>query len=484
MNIFSRRNGLLHLLLLIILLNCTFTLGCSEEKSTEPEKQESESVEFWLTDPTNDIKFKRQNDIPIAHTSNNDETIVVNRSQEYQEIDGFGFSLTGGSAYHIFNMSATARNELLTELFDHSGTNIGTSYLRVSIGASDLDFEVFSYNDLPPGETDVNMDNFSLDKDREYLIPVLKEILSINPDIKIMGSPWSAPTWMKTNKNSIGGSLKQEYFDAYAKYFVRYIQGMADEGIQIDAITIQNEPLHPGNNPSMYMPSEDQALFIKNHLGPAFRDNNISTKIIIYDHNADRIDYPMSILNDQEARNFVDGSAFHLYGGNINDLYTLYSAHPDKNLYFTEQWVGAGSEFGSTFKWHVWNLIIGATRNWCKTVLEWNLAADENQEPHTNGGCDRCLGAVTISGDAVTRNPAYYIIAQASKFVRPGSHRIESTLFDDLSNVAFKTPSGNIVVIVLNTGGSTQKFNISADSKIINCELAAGAAGTFVYKYN
>ncbi|MDZ7765830.1 MAG: glycoside hydrolase family 30 beta sandwich domain-containing protein, partial [Melioribacteraceae bacterium] len=403
---------------------------------------------------------------------------------EYQEIDGFGFSLTGGSAYHIFNMSAASRNALLTELFDYTGNNIGTSYLRVSIGASDLDFEVFSYNDLPSGETDVNMEKFSLDRDREYLIPVLKEILSINPDIKIMGSPWSAPVWMKTNQNSIGGSLKKEYFGAYAKYFVKYIQEMKAEGIKIDAITVQNEPLHPGNNPSMYMTAEDQALFIKDHLGPAFRDNNITTKIIIYDHNADRIDYPMSILNDQDARKFIDGSAFHLYGGQINDLYTLYSAHPDKNLYFTEQWVGAGSEFGSTFKWHVWNLIIGATRNYCRTVLEWNLAADENQDPHTPGGCDRCLGAVTISGDAVTRNPAYYIIAQASKFVRPGSHRVESNLLNDLSNVAFKTPDGKIVIIVLNTISSSKAFNIKVGTKQISSELAPGAAGTYIFGNN
>ncbi len=371
------------LLIIILLLNCTFTLGCAEDNSTQPEKTDSGSVEFWLTDPNSDTKFVKQEDILVTQTSTADETIIVNPSQEYQEIDGFGFSLTGGSAYHIYNMSATSRNALLTELFDHSGNNIGTSYLRVSIGSSDLDFEVFSYDDLPPGETDVNMEKFSLDRDREYLIPVLKEILAINPAIKIMGSPWSAPVWMKTNKNSVGGSLKQEYFDAYAKYFVKYIQGMENEGIKIDAITVQNEPLHPGNNPSMYMSASDQALFIKDHLGPAFRDNNISTKIVIYDHNADRIDYPMSILNDQEARGFIDGTAFHLYGGSINDLYTLYAAHPDKNLYFTEQWVGAGSEFASTFKWHVWNLIIGATRNYCRTVLEWNLAADENQEPHT-----------------------------------------------------------------------------------------------------
>ena len=182
----------------------------------------------------------------------------------------------------------------------------------MSIGASDLSDRVFSYNDLPAGETDPEMTRFSLDPDREDLIPVLKEILAINPSIKLLGSPWSAPLWMKTNNSSVGGSLKHEWFNAYAKYFVKYVQGMKAEGITIDAITIQNEPLHPGNNPSMYMTASDQALFIRQSLGPAFAAAGISTKIIIYDHNADRTDYPLDILNDPDARKYVDGSDFVL----------------------------------------------------------------------------------------------------------------------------------------------------------------------------
>ncbi len=478
---YFKKKIMTHLLLFIFLVNCNFCLGCSEDKITDPPATESESAEFWLTDPANEIRFVKQQNVTITETANEDVTIEVNPSTAYQEMDGFGFSLTGGSAYHIYNMSPAARASLLSELFDYSGSNIGTSYLRVSIGASDLDFEVFSYDDLPAGQIDLNMDHFTLEHDRQYLIPVLKEILAINPNMKILGSPWSAPLWMKTNKNSVGGSLKPEYYNAYAKYFVKYVQGMKAEGITIDAITIQNEPLHPGNNPSMYMEAHEQAAFIKTGLGPAFRDANINTKIIIYDHNADRVDYPMSILNDPDARQYVDGSAFHLYGGQINSLNALHEAHPDKNLYFTEQWVGAGSDFAEELKWHVWNLIIGATRNWCKNVIEWNLAADENQEPHTDGGCTQCLGAVTISGDAVSRNPPYYIIAHAAKFVRPGSHRIDSSIFYGLSNVAFQTPDGKVVVIVLNPGNANKSFNIKIGTKQINSQLAPGAVGTYIW---
>ena len=373
---------------------------------------------------------------------------------------------------------------LLTELFDYSDNNIGVSYLRVSIGASDLDAEVFSYNDLPAGQIDVNMEQFSLDKDREHVIPVLKEILAINPNIKILGSPWSPPIWMKTNNNSVGGSLKEEYYDAYALYFVKYIQGMAEEGITIDAITIQNEPLHPGNNPSCYMEAADQANFIKNSLGPAFQNAGITTKIIIYDHNADRTDYPISILDDAAARQYIDGSAFHLYGGSINDLSEVHDAHPDKNLYFTEQWIGAPGNFSGDLIWHVRELIIGGTRNWCKTVIEWNLAADLNLEPHTPGGCTQCLGALTISGDSFQRNPAYYIIAHSSKFVRPGSKRIQSTMTYELQNVAFKTPDNKYVIIVLNNGSSEKSFNVTIDGKTFNSSLSAGSVGTYVWKIN
>jgi glucosylceramidase len=231
----------------------------------------------------------------------------------------------------------------------------------------------------------------------------------------------------------------------------------------------------------LLMLANEQALFVKKHLGPAFRSAKIKTKIIIYDHNADRPDYPISILNDPEAKKFIDGSAFHLYGGPIEALSKVHEAHPDKNVYFTEQWIGAPGNFAGDLSWHVKNLVIGGTRNWARTVLEWNLAADPQQNPHTPGGCDRCLGAVTIDGNKVTRNPAYYIIAHASKFVRPGSKRISSDLPEGLPNVAFKTPQDKRVIIVLNESNKRQIFNIVFKRKMITTSLNAGSVGTYVW---
>jgi len=407
--------------------------------------------------------------------------LTINPAVKYQEMDGFGYSLTGGSALHIAKMTAPARTALLKELFGTGDESIGVSYLRISIGASDLDELVFSYNDLPKGQTDVNLEKFDLGYDKKYLIPVLKEILAISPNIKILASPWSPPVWMKDNGDTKGGSLKPEYYTAYANYLVKYIQEMKKNGIAIDALTVQNEPLHPGNNPSLLMPADAQKVFVRDHLGAAFSKNNIHTKIIIYDHNADRPDYPISILDDAKAAQYVDGSAFHLYGGTVDAISKVHEAHPSKNLYFTEQWVGAPGNFKKEFNWHIENLIIGAPRNWCKTVLEWNLAADTKQDPHTDrGGCDRCLGAITIDGDKVTREPAYYIIAQASKFVRPGSVRIESNMPKNLPNVAYTTPDGKTATIIQNTSKETQTVDVTAGDKKTTITLKAGAVATLV----
>lgn len=443
----------------------------------------TQKISTWLTKFDKSVLFEKQ-DQPLKFIKKNSggTIITIDDKQTFQPIDGFGFALTGGSAQHIIRMSAASRKQLLKELFATDGNNIGTSYLRLSIGASDLNERIFSYDDLPAGQTDTGMLHFDLGPDKQDVIPVLKEILAINAEIKIMGSPWSPPVWMKTNGDTRGGSLKPEFYAAYASYFVKYVQAMQAAGITIDAITVQNEPLHPGNNPSLLMPAAEQGLFIKNNLGPAFKAAGITTKIIIYDHNADKPEYPISILSDAEAAPYIDGSAFHLYGGKIEALSKVHEAHPNKNLYFTEQWVGAPGNFQRDIPEHIKNLIIGATRNWSRTVIEWNLANDPQNKPHTDrGGCDRCLGAVTINKDSVGRNPAFYIIAHAAKFVRPGSVRIASDGDETLPNVAFKTPKGKTVLIVLNNSGDPKSFSIHFKDKNTAVTLSGGAVATYVW---
>jgi len=472
------KNSKKYLLSLIIL---TTFISCATNPEAQKTDTTTSSVQFWLTNPDKSSLFQQQSATQSNVIGGSVTTLETFDSQVFQSVDGFGCALTGGSATLLNQMDAAAKDKLLKELFATDGSNIGISYLRVSIGASDLSDHVFTYDDLPYGQTDTAMAQFSLDQEQKDLIPILKQILLINPDIKILGSPWTAPVWMKSQNSSIGGSLKAQYYGAYAKYFVKYVQEMKVNGIRIDAITIQNEPLYGGNNPSMLMSAAEQTVFIKNYLGPVFTSNNITTKIIIYDHNADRTDYPITVMNDPEAKKYINGSAFHLYGGTIDDLAKVQAAHPDKAIYFTEMWVGAPGNFLNDLDWHVKNLIIGGMRNWCRNVIEWNLASDPAQNPHTPGGCTQCLGAITIDGNSITRNPAYYILAHAAKFVRPGSARIASTVSTILPNVAFRTQDGKRVMIVLNGSEGTQNFKLVAGSETLTYSLRAGAVGTFVW---
>jgi glucosylceramidase len=440
-------------------------------------------VSLWLTNPDRSALFQLQTPpIPFTKTPATNQIIDVDAAKTYQAIDGFGFALTGGSAQLIERMQPAARAALLQNLFATNGDSIGVSYLRLTIGASDMNDHVFSYDDLPAGQTDTAMARFSIEPDRADVIPVMKEILAINPHIQVLASPWSAPLWMKTSGVARGGVLKPEYFAAYATYFVKYIQAMKAEGITIDTLTIQNEPLNEKNTPSMLMLESELDIFIKDNLGPSFKKAGITTKIVLYDHNLDHPLYPLSILRDPAANKFIDGTGFHLYGGTVDAMTQVHDAFPQKNLYFTEQSVTARNDDAINLSKPVAEIIIGATRNWSKNVLLWNLAADPSNGPHTDdGGCTFCRGAVTIDGDKVTRLLAFYTLAHASKFVRPGSVRIASNTLDSLPNVAFKTPDGKKVLIVSNTTSATQKFDVRSGANLFTTSLNAGSVGTYIW---
>ncbi|MBS1597255.1 MAG: glucosylceramidase [Bacteroidetes bacterium] len=462
--------------------------GCDKSKNSgstppiTPPVKGTNDIDCWMTKSDQSQLLQKQTAIlSFGTVSNSSPFIDVSETTTFQAIDGFGYTLTGGSAFVINNMSPANKSTLLNELFGSADNSIGISYLRLSIGASDLNAAVFSYDDIPAGQTDTNLAHFSLAQDTTDLIPLLKQILLINPKIKIIAAPWSAPVWMKDNGNSAGGSLLPAYYNAYAQYFVKYIQAMKAEGIVIDAITPQNEPLNPNNNPSLVMTGLQQADFIKNNLGPAFQSASIATKIVAYDHNCDHPDYPMTVLNDASAKAFTDGSAFHLYAGDIGALTTVHNAYPDKNLYFTEQYTASSGDFGGDLKWHLKNVIIGSMRNWSKTALEWNLANDPSYGPHTPGGCTTCKGALTINANVVTRNVAYYIIAHASKFVDAGSIRIASNNSGNLNTVAFKTAAGKKVLIVENDGSDVTAFNIRFNGKWATATIPGGAVATYVW---
>jgi glucosylceramidase len=471
----------------ILFLNCSKSDSNTNNQTVitppiEPVTDPKSEMDFWLTRGDKSALLQKQNStLVFGNIANSDPNIEVDSTKQYQKIDGFGYTLTGGSARLINQMAASAKAELLKELFGSDEKSIAINYLRISIGASDLSDAPFTYDDMPLGQIDVMLNNFNLGLDKKDLIPILKEIILINSKIKIVATPWSPPLWMKDKNSFVGGSLKHEYYQAYANYFVKYIQQMKAQGITIEAITPQNEPLNPNNNPSLLMTSVQQTNFIKNNLGPAFIKAGLTTKIISYDHNCNNTSFPIDILSDAKANPFVDGSAFHLYEGNINAMSIVHSAFPEKNVYFTEQYTDSKGDFGGDLKWHLKNVIVGSMRNWSKNALEWNLANDPNFEPHTDGGCTTCKGALTISGSSVSRNVSYYIIAHVSKFVPEGSICIGSNITNGLQNVAFKTPSGKKVLIVENDNNETQKFNIKFNNKWISTQLPSGGVGTYVW---
>ncbi|TRX02970.1 glycoside hydrolase family 30 protein [Candidatus Methylobacter oryzae] len=451
-----------------------------EQNAPYQSYSENLAVAAWLTTADQTLLFQRQeNDVRFTGDF---PVIAVDSEQKYQVIEGFGFSLTGGSAMLISRLAAPDKSALLRELFSADGDGIGISFLRLSIGASDLSERCFSYNDRPADQPDPDLIHFDIEAGDLEVIPLLKEILAINPTIKIIATAWSAPPWMKTNNSFVGGSLRPDCYAVYAAYLVKYLKAMRDKGIAIHAITPQNEPLNHKNDPSMVMQAHEQAEFIKNHLGPALWEAGLAdVELFCWDHNCDVKEYPLEVFANAEARRYLAGSAWHLYGGDISALSEMQQLYPEMKLYFTEQWVGSDGQFGGDLMWHVRNVLIGSLLNWSRVVLEWNLASDPFCCPHTHGGEARCVGALTV-GEEVSRNVAYYIIAHAAKFVRPGSVRIHSGQPTSLPNVAFATPSGDIVMIALNDEAETQAFTIQFQGKNAVVALPAKAVATYVWK--
>ena len=466
--------------------------GCSDKepspKPPPPADVEIGKAAYWVTTGDQTRLLHRESDLSIIEDKETTlPTITINPDQLHQEIEGFGAALTGSSAYLINQkLNASQRQALLQDLFS-AENGIGISAVRLTIGASDFSLTDYTYNDLSAGASDYELQNFSIDYERTDLLPVLNQIDDMTGDITIIASPWTAPAWMTTNASFHGGSRKTEAYDVYADYFVRYVSEMRSEGIAIEAVTIQNEPLHTAGYPSMHMTADEQNNFIKSHLGPAFNEASLDTKIILYDHNWDNTQYAISIMNDPETKKFVTGTAFHAYAGNVSAMSVVHNAHPDKALYFTE--ISGGSwatDFSSNLQWNMANIFIGTMKNWSRTAILWNLALDQNSGP-TNNGCMDCRGVVTINSNtgAITRNVEYYSIGHFSKFVRNGAYRIGSTASMQVSgidHVAFLNPDQSKVIVFSNAGSSQQRVVVKDGDRQFTVLLPSASVATVVWE--
>ena len=450
-----------------------------------PSSSADVSVDVFRSSADLKEELQEQPALSFGNSPASSVSVTVDDRIRYQQMDGFGASLTDSSAWLISNkLSPDERNGLMEKLFSRE-KGIGLSFLRQPMGASDFALKLYSYDDLPPGSTDPDLAHFSIAYDRAYIVPLLRQALSINPQVKIMATPWSPPGWMKTSDSMVKGTLLKSAYPALADYFVKFVQAYAGEGIPVYAVTMQNEPrFSPKDYPGTVITPKEQSKFIRIYLGPAFRKQRLVTKIMVFDHNWDSIDYARTVLSDRKTASFVAGTAFHCYGGEVSAQDALHARFPDKEIWETEC-SGGEWQHGNLLKDQL-QLVIGTTRNWAKSVVLWNLALDQDHGPHL-GGCNNCRGVVTIDTTASPSKTSttvdYVALGHFSKFVLPGATRIESNSTSSaLPNVAFRNLDGSIALITLNSSSAALPFTLQWAGRTLTYELEAGSAATFRWR--
>ena len=437
-------------------------------------------VRSWITSGDHSRLLAAQPDLPMVRRRPAAVDIQVNPRVRDQHIVGFGAAMTDASAYLIdTKLSPQAREALLKELFGRDG-GLGFSFTRLTVGASDFSLDHYSLADSP----DPTLAGFSTARMQEHVFPIVRAALAINPDLKIMASPWSAPGWMKTTDSLIQGYLRPEHYTTYTDYWLRYIRSAAEQGVPTDYLSIQNEPdFEPDSYPGMRWPAGQRAIFIGRHLGPALAEAGLKTKILDWDHNWDQPQQPLGVLDDPTAKRFVAGVAWHCYAGDVNAQQTVRDAHPDRDVFFTECSGGDwAADFDDSFGWMMKTLIIGSTRYGARGVLMWNLALDENHGPHA-GGCGDCRGVVTIDSRTgeIIRNQEYYAFGHASRFVLPGAVRVASSQAPGLSSVAFVNPDGGRVLVVYNEMAAAADISLGEDEWRTEATLPGRSAATYVW---
>jgi glucosylceramidase len=444
----------------------------------------ADPVRAWLTTP--DQQHLLAPSAVTAPAARPDGVIRIDPKQQFQRMAGFGAAITEASAWLIrHGLKPEQQAALMQELFTREGGGVGFDLTRLTIGASDFSRQHYSLDDMPPGQTDPELRHFSLDPERADVIPAVKQALALNPQLQVMASPWSAPGWMKTTDSLVQGQLRPEFHGAFANYLVRYVEGMAAEGVPIFALTLQNEPhFEPGDYPGMRMPPATRAAVVSQHLGPLLKAKGLKTQILEWDHNWDEPWSPLAMLSDAKARQFVSGVAWHCYAGDVAAQSQVAQHFPELDVWFTECSGGEWKpQWAETLPWITRNLVIGSVRHGARGVLMWNLALDPTYGPH-RGGCNDCRGVVTIdpATGQVTRNIEYYAFGHASRFAQKGARRVASSgEVPGLDHVAFTNPDGSTVVVVSNSAAQPRRFSVQGPGRRFGYTLPAGSVATFVW---
>lgn len=449
--------------------------GTNIPEPDTPGTPNTEDVTVFVTTTNRAKDFTKETTVFSNKSNMSPSTIKLNPSTHYQTMDGFGSAITGSTCYNLMQMSKENRDKFLKETFSPT-EGMGQSYVRIAIGCSD--FSLSEYTCWDNQSTGFALTSEELD----YVIPILKEIKKLNPDLKIMGSPWTPPKWMKVNNlNDLqpysswtSGQLNPVFYDDYADYFVKWIEAFKDHGLDIYSVTPQNEPLNRGNSASLYMGWEEQLAFVKNHLTPKFKDAKVKAKVYLFDHNFnydnmdDQREYPVKIYDGGIDDEVVAGAAYHNYGGDKSELLKIHEKYPNKELIFTETSIGTwndGHNLETRLIEDMREVALGTVNNWSKGVIVWNLMLDSDRGPNRDGGCQTCYGAVDISKSdykTITRNSHYYIIGHLSSVVKPGAIRIGTTGFNDLGFhfSAFENTDSTYAVVLLNSNSSSKKITI------------------------
>ena len=467
------RRGFLKLSALGLAAGTTLKLGALPWRPTPV----SEKIDVWVTGGS-----QRYAPAPAlawrSAAATTESTIALDPAAKFQAMLGFGAAFTDGACYTFNRLSPDSRAELFHTLFHPS--EMGLSVCRTCIGSSDYSTEVFSYDE---GEPDPEMKRFSIAHDKAYVLPMLREARKTNPDLFLFSSPWSPPGWMKTGGSMLGGSMRQHFFGPYAQYFVKFLQAYAQDGVPVQAVTVQNEvdTDQDGRMPACSWPQEYEMGFVKNHLGPELEKNGLSTKIWILDHNYNLWGRAVAEFDDPEVRKFCNTVAFHGYVGTPDQMSKFHEAYPDAQISWTE----GGPDYRApdyATDWANWGITFTqAIRNWCQSITGWNLALDEKGRP--NIGPFPCGGMVTIHSQTreITRSGQYWAFAHFSRNVQRGARRFASSgNLTEIEHVAFENPDGRKILIVTNSG-TAKTVTLKQADKTAELSLPADSVSTLAW---
>lgn len=478
--------ALMTLLTLAVLYAPRLELPAAVPKIAAPTRPLLPAVELWLSTADRRLKLVQQPDIEMAARDAAPADVVIDTHRQYQSMVGFGAAMTDSSAWLLQNsMNVLQRSALLHELYGPP-PNLNLNMLRLTIGASDFSLKPYTLDDVPFGQVDPQLQHFNIAPNQQDVIPTVREVLDIDPGLRIIASPWSAPAWMKTSENLIGGDLLEQYESTYADYLVKYLDAYSKNGIPIFALTLQNEPgFIPVTYPGMALPAATRARIVSQYLGPKLAGRKPRTRILEWDHNWSQPEEPLSVLADPAAAPYIDGVAWHCYEGSPYAQARVHRAYPKKDAYITEC---SGGDWASSINgellWFTRDLLIAGIRQWARGVVYWNLALDEQHGPHF-GGCDACKGVVTIDSQtgAVSRNDEYYAFAHFSRFVLPGAVRVWSTETDKgIDNVAFQNASdGSIVLVMVNSNTQARSVSVAQGQTRFQYTMPPESVATFVW---